>query len=79
MMSECSMITRKGKQMLKSGEANMLSPLHHLLLVMFERIDDDVSIDNMISMAQQLVGRFGSPNTAIDAINRGLVGFAKAN
>jgi len=78
-MTEVMTLTHKGRCALKSGNIGGLSPLHHLLMVICARIGDDVVSDNMLVMMQQLIVRFGDPDAAIDAINRSLVGFAKAN
>jgi hypothetical protein len=77
-MSEVMTLTRKGRHVLKSGNIG-LSPLHHLLMVICARIGDDVVSDNMLVMVRQLVSHYGGIEAAIDAINSGQVGFAKAN
>jgi hypothetical protein len=77
-MNEAMTLTRKGRQALKSG-FNYPTPLHELLMIIADKIGDEVSTANMFSMVQQLVAVFGTPEAAIDAIHRGRIGFAKAN
>jgi hypothetical protein len=70
-------LTRKGRRALKSGI--IVSPLHRLIMLVCAAIGDDVVSDNMESVVQQLIAGFGSAEKAIDAINHGRVGFARAN
>jgi hypothetical protein len=78
-MSDVAFITRKGRRALKSGKLDTLPPEHRLILTICSKISDELSADNITMMMQQLIGRFGSYDAAIEAISTGRVGFEKAN
>jgi hypothetical protein len=78
-MTQVMTLTRKGRRALKSRDVGVPSALHQLILVVCDKIGDEIPVDNMNSMVLQLLDVFGTPETAIDAVNAGVIGFAKAN